>query len=355
MRKDETISDYSMKNLGIEVPDRLIAQYPAPKREDSRLLIYRIESGRITDDRFSNIVRYIRPDDCVVYNDARVINARLQGRKLTTGARLEVLLLKSRTQEEWECLIRPARRVKERVEVSIEADGSNRLSFEVKRVFGGGRFLIRFSKPLSYEELEKIGKIPLPKYITRPVEALDSERYQTVFSEQFGAVASPTAGLHFTEDSISRIKGQGTLWVPLTLYVDWGTFQPVREDDYRRHTIHRETFAISETSAETINRAVKQKRRVLCVGTTSVRALESAYESGLVKGGSGETGLYIYPGYRFMVTEGIITNFHLPNSTLILLVMAFAGVEGIRNVYRHAVREDYRFFSYGDAMLLTKD
>ena len=145
---------------------------------------------------------------------------------------------------------------------------------------------------MGYEELEKIGKIPLPKYITRPVEALDSERYQTVFSEQFGAVASPTAGLHFTEDSISRIKGQGTLWVPLTLYVDWGTFQPVREDDYRRHTIHRETFAISETSAETINRAVTQKRRVLCVGTTSVRALESAYESGLVKGGNGETCLY---------------------------------------------------------------
>ncbi|MBN2322686.1 MAG: tRNA preQ1(34) S-adenosylmethionine ribosyltransferase-isomerase QueA [Spirochaetes bacterium] len=344
-----------MKNLGIEVPRRLIAQYPASKREDSRLLIYRINSGRITDDRFSNIADYIRPDDCVVYNDARVINARLQGKKRLTGALLEVLLLKRRTAEEWECLIRPARRVKEEAEVSIEAEVPNRLSFLVKHLFGNGRFLIRFSEPVGYEDLEKIGTIPLPKYIKRPVEALDSERYQTVFSERFGAVASPTAGLHFTEDSISRIKGQGTLWVPLTLYVDWGTFQPVREDDYRCHTIHSEAFDISEASAETINRALERKRRVLCVGTTSVRALESAYESGRVKKGSGETDLYIYPGYRFKVTEGMITNFHLPDSTLILLVMAFAGVEGIREVYRHAVREEYRFFSYGDAMLLTKD
>lgn len=344
-----------MKNLGIAIPDRLIAQYPSPKREDSRLLVYGVGSGRITDDRFSNIVRYIQPDDCVVYNNARVINARLQGRKLRTGARLEVLLLKRRDREEWECLIRPARRVKEGVVVSIEADGRHRLSFEVKRALGGGRFLVLFSESVGYEKLESVGKIPLPKYIKRPVEALDEDRYQTVFSERFGAVASPTAGLHFTEDSVKRIKRQGTSWVPLTLYVDWGTFQPVREDDYRRHMIHREEFDIPETSAETINMAVNQKRRVLCVGTTSVRAVESAYESGHVKGGAGETDLYIYPGYRFMVADGMVTNFHLPDSTLILLVMAFAGVEGIRRVYRHAVREEYRFFSYGDAMLLTRD
>jgi len=344
-----------MKNLGIAIPDRLIAQYPSPKREDSRLLVYGVGSGRITDDRFSNIVRYIRPDDCVVYNNARVINARLQGRKLRTGARLEVLLLKRRDREEWECLIRPARRVKEGVEVSIETDERHRLSFEVKRALGGGRFLVLFSESVGYEVLERVGKIPLPKYIKRPVEALDEDRYQTVFSERFGAVASPTAGLHFTEDSVGRIKRQGTSWVPLTLHVDWGTFQPVREDDYRRHAIHREEFDIPEISAETINMAVNQKRRVLCVGTTSVRAVESAYESGSVKGGAGETDLYIYPGYRFMVADGMVTNFHLPDSTLILLVMAFAGVEGIRKVYRHAVREEYRFFSYGDAMLLTKD
>ena len=361
MRMNEEIPGYSLREIGIEVPESLIAQYPSERRERSRLLIYGVRSGRIIDDRFYNLKEYIQPTDCIVYNDAKVINARLRGHKLPTGARIEILLLNQRSDTEWDCLIRPARRVKAETEIAIEADSTAGLSIMVREVLGDGKFRVRFSEAIRYEDLKTVGTIPLPKYIRRPSEEIDDIRYQTVFSKKYGAVASPTAGLHFTERAVREIRQKGALWVPLTLHVDWGTFRPVREEDYRLHKIHKEEYEISLESAERVNRSIEENRRVLCVGTTSVRALESAaVETGVpdkwvVREGRSATDLYIYPGYRFRVAEGMITNFHLPDSTLILLVMAFAGVEGIRKVYQHAVDEEYRFFSYGDAMLLLKD
>jgi len=361
MRMNEEISGHSLRAIGIVVPENLIAQYPSERRERSRLLVYGVRSGRIIDDRFYNLKKYIKRTDCIVYNDARVINARLKGHKLPTGARIEILLLNKKSDTEWDCLIRPARRVKKETEIAIETDSRMGLSITVLEIKGDGKFRVRFSETIGYEDLKKVGTIPLPKYIRRPTEESDDIRYQTVFSKKYGAVASPTAGLHFTESAVREIRQKGALWVPLTLHVDWGTFRPVREEDYRLHKIHKEEYEIPPECAERVNRSIEENRRVLCVGTTSVRALESAaVETGvpdkyIVRKGRGETDLYIYPGYRFRVAEGMITNFHLPDSTLILLVMAFAGVEGIRKVYRHAVDKEYRFFSYGDAMLLLKD
>jgi S-adenosylmethionine:tRNA ribosyltransferase-isomerase len=355
---NEEISRYSLQDFGISVPERLIAQYPSPKREQSRLLVYGIRSGMIVDDRFYNIKNYIHPNDCLVYNDAKVINARLEGRKKETGAQLEILLLRQQSATEWDCLIRPARRVKKMTEISVVSELNINLTVVVLAAFGEGRFRVRFSRAVDYEDLKRVGTVPLPKYIRRPSEEIDEIRYQTVFSQKYGAVASPTAGLHFTEEIVEEIRRKGAYWIPITLHVDWGTFRPVRETDYRQHSIHSEGYEISPESADAINRSIDEKRRILCVGTTSVRALESAAGGRgerRVSDGRGETDLYIYPGYRFRLVEGMITNFHLPDSTLILLVMAFAGVDGIRKAYLHAVREGYRFFSYGDAMLLIKD
>jgi S-adenosylmethionine:tRNA ribosyltransferase-isomerase len=221
---------------------------------------------------------------------------------------------------------------------------------------GEGSFLVRFSRSVDYEDLPTIGEIPLPKYIRRePEQGLDEHRYQTVYSKSYGAVAAPTAGLHFTNDIIGTLKKKGTHFVPLTLDVDWGTFKPVREKDYRLHTIHEEHYVIPESSAAHINRCRSKGRRIVCVGTTSVRALESASDAeGAVMGGAGETDLYIYPGYVFKVVQAMITNFHMPDSTLILLVAAFAGKQNIERAYRHAVAEGYRFFSYGDAMFIRR-
>ncbi|MGQ9615346.1 MAG: tRNA preQ1(34) S-adenosylmethionine ribosyltransferase-isomerase QueA [Spirochaetota bacterium] len=338
-----------MKDFYIDIPAELVAQYPVEKRENSRLLVYDIQGDSIIDDYFYNISRYITPGDCVVYNDARVINARLYGIKLNTGARLEILLTRRIDRVHWRCLIRPARRVKEGT--IIELDGGYRL--EVIKGTGNGSFLIEVDRPLEYEELINIGEIPLPRYIKRkPLRGLDNERYQTIYAVKYGAVAAPTAGLHFTEEIIASLKSRGTVFVPITLYVDWGTFKPVRDQDYRRHKIQAECYEITEESARIINKALQEGRRLVCVGTTTVRAIESVADDGMVKPGRGETSLYIYPGYRFKLVRAMLTNFHLPDSTLILLVAAFAGREGILKVYRHAVEERYRFFSYGDVMFL---
>ncbi|UCB44661.1 MAG: S-adenosylmethionine:tRNA ribosyltransferase-isomerase, partial [Spirochaetota bacterium] len=230
-------------------------------------------------------------------------------------------------------------------------------SLKVIDILKEGIFRVEFNQTMDYTDLEKIGEIPLPKYINRLAEKeIDDILYQTVFSDKYGAVASPTAGLHFTEQLVEKIKAKGALWIPITLYVDWGTFRPIRVEDYRKHEIHREIYEISEESAREINHCITEKRRILCVGTTSVRTVETAMdESGIIRSGRGETGLYIYPGYSFKLIDGMVTNFHMPDSTLILLVMAFGGEEGIRKAYVHAVKEKYRFFSYGDAMLILKD
>jgi len=338
-----------MREFYIHIPQELIAQYPVEKRGESRLLVYDIKRDSIIDDYFYNIDRYISSSDCVVYNDARVINARLYGVKVSTGARLEILLTRRIDDFKWRCLIRPARRVGAGAVISLE--GGYRL--EVIEDEGDGSFLVQFDRSLKYDELADIGEIPLPKYIRRkPEKGLDDIRYQTVYAEKYGAVAAPTAGLHFTEEIIASLKKRGTVFVPVTLYVDWGTFKPVREKDYRKHKIHSEYYEISADSAKIINAAIQEGRRLVCVGTTTVRAIESAADDGMVIPGRRETSLYIYPGYRFKLVKAMLTNFHLPESTLILLVAAFAGRQNIMKVYHHAVEKRYRFFSYGDAMFL---
>jgi len=341
---------YSLKDFHIQIPQRLIAQYPLEKRGKSRLLVLNRDEKTFIDEQFGNLVDYLSSHDCIVYNDARVIHARLHGRKKESGGRVEVLLTRKLCGSDWLCLIRPARRVRKGTQIDILKG----VSLTVLDVLEGGLFKAEFSSPLSYESLKQIGEIPLPKYIKRkPVKKIDDLRYQTVFSRSYGAVASPTAGLHFTKEMIQGIRERGVSFVPITLYVEWGSFQPVREDDYRNHKIHSELYAISRESAERINQNIASKRRIICVGTTSVRAIESSVdENGRIKSGQRETDLYIYPGYRFKTVRGIITNFHMPDSTLILLVAAFAGKHLIEEAYQYAVSKNYRFFSYGDAMLI---
>ncbi len=346
---------YSMRDFRILIPEELIAQYPAPKRQESRLLVYDITRDRICDDLFQNIERYILPRDCVVYNDARVIHARIFGEKDKTGARIEILLIKKIEQgpaQEWIAIVRPAKRVKAGTRITLPMH----IGIKVTEELGDGLFKVHFSEKMEYKDLSKIGEIPLPKYIKRkPVSSIDDVRYQTVFSRKYGAVASPTAGLHFTEEIVDRLRNSGTVFVPVTLYVAWGTFQPVREQDYRKHRIHSEVYEITRESADSINSCIAEKRRIVCVGTTSVRTIETAAdEKGRVRAGSGETSLFVYPGYRFRVTGAMVTNFHMVDSTLILLVAAFAGKKRIEKAYNHAISQKYRFFSYGDAMFLHR-
>jgi S-adenosylmethionine:tRNA ribosyltransferase-isomerase len=345
---------YSLKEFNISIPEELIAQYPSRERQHSRLLVLNSEDGSLKDDHFYNLGRYIGRNDCVIFNDTRVINARMFGHRETKdgaeGARFELLLTRRLDYRDWRCLIRPARRVGEGTRIKLDSGQT----LQVQRVEGEGSFIVSFNRDVGYEELLEMGEIPLPKYIKRrPQSVIDDTRYQTIYSKHYGAVAAPTAGLHFSEGLIGRLNKKGVRFIPITLHVDWGTFKPVRSEDYRRHAMHRERFEISETSAQVINECREQGRRIVCVGTTSVRAVESAaVPDGTVRAGVGETSLYIYPGYSFRITQAMITNFHMPDSTLILLVAAFAGKENIERAYNHAVAHRYRFFSYGDAMFI---
>jgi S-adenosylmethionine:tRNA ribosyltransferase-isomerase len=357
---------FSMEDFRIRVPHGLIAQFPCGKRDESRLLVLDVKGGALRDDTFKNAQDCLREGDCLVYNDARVIKARVRGHKPLTGAVLELLLTRRVGDLEWLALIRPARRVRAGTEIVLGGDGdggaapdgaSDRRGTRVTVVedLPEGLFRIRSEKPIGHEDLERLGDIPLPKYIRRkPVRGLDDERYQTVYSRNPGAVAAPTAGLHFTGELLARIRAKGVVVAPVTLHVGWGTFKPVKERDYRMHRIHRERYEIGQDSAGLINDALSEGRRVVCVGTTSVRAVESACENGSVAGGAGETGLFIYPGYSFKAVDAMFTNFHMPDSTLILLVAAFAGKGAIERAYAHAVENGYRFFSYGDGMFLHR-
>ena len=346
---DGVSSPYSMKSFRISIPRELVAQYPLEERDQSRLLVYDIARNLLLDGLFTNALDYLSDRDCLVYNDARVINARVFGKKAEGGAGLELLLTRRLGLLEWKALIRPARRVRPGTRIIIPG-GSG---VEVIENLEEGMFRVRTEEPVGYERLKVLGEIPLPKYIRRkPLEAIDAVRYQTVFSRKDGAVASPTAGLHFSERLLERIRDKGVALFPVTLYVDWGTFKPVKAEDYRQHRIHKEMYEITEESAAGINRCIEEGRRILCVGTTSVRTLETAFMNARIGAGSGETGLYIHPGYEFKVVDGMFTNFHMPDSTLILLVAAFGGKEGIEAAYRHAVERKYRFFSYGDAMFM---
>jgi S-adenosylmethionine:tRNA ribosyltransferase-isomerase len=357
---------YSMKSFRIRIPPRLIAQFPLEGRERSRLLALDVRTGTLEDDTFRNAPDYLRGGDCLVYNDARVVKARVRGRKAGTGAALELLLTRREGDRDWLALIRPARRVRAGNEILLgraggdgeagaSGAGGRGMSVTVVEDLTEGLFRIRTAEPFGYDELERWGEIPLPKYIRRePIRGLDDERYQTVYSRKPGAVASPTAGLHFSDDLLERIGKKGVITAPVTLYVDWGTFKPVKERDYRMHRIHRERFEIAEDSAKRINDALSAGRRVVCVGTTSVRTVESAFANGSVAPGAGETGLFIHPGYEFRVADAMFTNFHMPDSTLLLLVAAFAGKGAIERAYEHAVAREYRFFSYGDGMFIYR-
>ena len=333
-----------------DLPQELIAQDPLKERSDSRLLVLDKNNGVIRHHIFRDIVDYLRPGDCLVLNNTKVIPARLMGIREDTGATIEVLLLKRRQNDIWETLVRPGKKMKPGAGISF-GDGS--LKAEVLEIVEEGNRLIRFSYDGIFEEvLDRLGEMPLPPYITHKLQ--DRNRYQTVYAKYEGSAAAPTAGLHFTEELLAQIENMGVAIAYVTLHVGLGTFRPVKEDNILEHHMHSEYYQVTEKAADTINRAKADGHRVICVGTTSCRTVESAVkEDGTLHACCGDTEIFIYPGYRFIVTDCLITNFHLPESTLMMLVSALAGRENVLSAYSEAIREKYRFFSFGDAMFIT--
>ena len=332
-----------------DLPKELIAQDPLEDRSSSRLLLMDRRTGVFKDDHFYRIGEYLRSGDVLVVNDTKVIPARLMGEREGTGAVIEVLLLKRRENDIWETLVRPGKKARPGTRILF---GGGLLKGEVLDVVEEGNRLIQFSYEGIFEEvLDSLGEMPLPPYITHKLA--ERERYNTVYAKYEGSAAAPTAGLHFTESLMKDLKGQGVEIAPVTLHVGLGTFRPVKEDNILNHHMHTEWYQITGETADTVNRAKAEGRRVIAVGTTSCRTLEAAArDNGRIVPGSAETDIFIYPGYDFRIIDGLITNFHLPESTLMMLVSAFAGRDHIMNAYRHAVEERYRFFSFGDAMFL---
>ncbi len=332
-----------------ELPKELIAQTPAEPRDSSRLLVLDKENGQIEHKHFYDIIDYLNPGDLLVCNDSRVLPARIFGIKDNTGARVEFLLLKQVGTNRWETLCKPGKKAREGAKFSF---GGGILRASIAQVKDDGNRVVEFEcEENFFTTLDKIGQMPLPPYITE--ELKDKERYQTVYSHELGSAAAPTAGLHFTNELMEKIKSKGVGIAYVTLHVGLGTFRPVKVDDVTKHKMHSEHYEISEESARLINEAKKNGKRVIAVGTTSCRTLESvATLYGEIKPCDGFTDIFIYPGYKFKVLDGLITNFHLPESTLIMLVSAFAGYDNIMNTYKTAVNEKYRFFSFGDAMFI---
>ncbi len=332
-----------------ELPKELIAQTPAEPRDSSRLLVLDRENGQIEHKHFYDIIDYLNPGDLLVCNDSRVLPARIFGIKDNTGARVEFLLLKQVGTNRWETLCKPGKKAREGAKFSF---GGGILRASIAQVKDDGNRVVEFEcEENFFTTLDKIGQMPLPPYITE--ELKDKERYQTVYSHELGSAAAPTAGLHFTNELMEKIKSKGVGIAYVTLHVGLGTFRPVKVDDVTKHKMHSEHYEISEESARLINEAKKNGKRVIAVGTTSCRTLESvATLYGEIKPCDGFTDIFIYPGYKFKVLDGLITNFHLPESTLIMLVSAFAGYDNIMNTYKTAVNEKYRFFSFGDAMFI---
>lgn len=332
-----------------DLPEELIAQDPLEDRSSSRLLVLNKKTGEREHHIFKEIVRYLRPGDCLVINDTKVIPARLIGEREGTGARIEVLLLKRQEKDVWETLVKPGKKMKPGARVSF---GDGLLRGEVIEVVEEGNRLIRFEYEGIFEEvLDQLGQMPLPPYITHQLK--DRDRYNTVYATHEGSAAAPTAGLHFTPELLEEIQKKGVEIARVTLHVGLGTFRPVKVEDVTNHHMHSEFYQIDEEAAEKINRTKKQGGRVICVGTTSCRTIESAAEeNGELRACSGWTEIFIYPGYHFKVLDGLITNFHLPESTLIMLVSALAGKENVLAAYEEAVKERYRFFSFGDAMFI---
>ena len=336
-------------DFNFDLPPELIAQTPLERRDASRLLTLDKHTGETSHLHFYDLPTLLRPGDCLVLNDSRVLPARLIGHREPGGGAVEIVLLIDRGEKVWECLVRPGRKVKPGVRLSF---GDGALKAEVLEVKEGGNRLIRFEyEGIFLELLERLGKMPLPPYIKEELQ--DAERYQTVYSREVGSAAAPTAGLHFTKELLEQIKAMGVRVCYVTLHVGLGTFRPVKAEDITDHEMHSEFCMISEQTAETINQTKREGGRVICVGTTSCRTLESwAAEDGTLKECSGWTNIFIYPGYKFKVLDCLVTNFHLPESTLIMLVSALAGREHVLAAYEEAVRERYRFFSFGDAMFI---
>ena len=333
-----------------DLPEELIAQDPLADRSASRLLHLDRETGEIQHTDFKHITRYLNPGDCLVINDTKVIPARLYGSKVGTDAGIEILLLKRKGDNVWETLVKPGKKAKPGTVISF---GDGLLTGEVIDVVEEGNRLIRFHYEGIFEEiLDKLGEMPLPPYITHKLE--DKNRYQTVYAKNEGSAAAPTAGLHFTEELLEEIRQMGVNIAHVTLHVGLGTFRPVKVDDVEKHHMHSEFYVVEEDQAKLINDTKKNGGRIISVGTTSCRTLESAAdEDGNLQAKSGWTEIFIYPGYQFKIIDGLITNFHLPESTLLMLVSALAGKENIMKAYEEAVRERYRFFSFGDAMLVV--
>ena len=333
-----------------DLPEELIAQTPLLQRDHSRLMTLDRKTGKVSHEHFYNLVDHLVPGDCLVINDTRVLPARLYGQKTGGGsAAVEVLLLENVEGDLWDCIVYPGRRLKEGATISF---GDGQLTAVVEGVKPDGNRLIRFSyEGIFLEHLERLGTMPLPPYIKEKLQ--DQERYQTVYSRENGSAAAPTAGLHFTPELLEKIRKKGVDIVRITLHVGLGTFRPVKEEEITDHVMHSERYCVTEDAARRINAARARGGRVICVGTTSCRTLETVTdEQHVTHPGSGSTSIFIYPGYRFKGVDAIITNFHLPESTLIMLVSAFSTREIVLDAYKEAVRERYRFFSFGDAMFL---
>ena len=332
-----------------ELPKELIAQDPLEDRSSSRLMHLDRNTGAVEHRHFRDIREYLKPGDCLVINDTKVIPARLYGRKEGTDALIEILLLKRKENDVWETLVKPGKKCRPGAEISF---GEGILKGKIIEVVEEGNRLIQFEYEGIFEEiLDRLGEMPLPPYITHKLK--DKNRYQTVYAKHEGSAAAPTAGLHFTEELLEEIQSMGVRIAHVTLHVGLGTFRPVKVEEVTEHHMHSEFYVVEEEQAALINQTRKQGGRVIAGGTTSCRTLESAAsEDGTLKAGSGWTDIFIYPGYRFKILDGLITNFHLPESTLIMLVSAFAGKEHVLAAYEEAVREKYRFFSFGDAMLI---
>lgn len=331
------------------LPEEMIAQEPVSRRDTSRLMVLHLNSTPLEHRRFTDLVDYLRPGDTLVINETKVIPARLFGIKDTTGARVEVLILKQLEKNRWEALVRPGKRLRAGAKIKF-GDGLLEAMVLDHTDFGGR--VLEFSYNGLFEEiLDQVGMMPIPPYIKKPLS--DKQRYQTIYARQAGSAAAPTAGLHFSQELLERISNLGVIIVPVLLHVGLGTFRPVQVNDIREHHMHAEYYEISEEAAGAINETKQRKGRLVAVGTTTTRCLESAAgENGKICPGSGWTDIFIYPGYRFKLVESLVTNFHLPKSTLLMMVSALAGKDRIMAAYNEAVRLKYRFFSFGDAMLI---
>lgn len=344
------MNEIKKSDFYFDLPEELIAQDPLKDRASSRLLLLHKESGVTEHHIFRDILDYLEAGDCLVLNDTKVIPARLMGVKADTGAAIEVLLLKRKEKDIWETLVKPGKKAKPGTKISF---GDGLLTGEVLEVVEEGNRLIRFSYEGIFEEaLDKLGEMPLPPYITHKLQ--DKSRYQTVYARYEGSAAAPTAGLHFTKELLERLTEKGVETACVTLHVGLGTFRPVKAENVLEHHMHSEYYQVTKEAADKINQAKKNGKRVICVGTTSCRTVESAAdENGMLHECCGNTEIFIYPGYKFKVLDALITNFHLPESTLVMLVSALAGRENVLHAYEEAVREKYRFFSFGDAMFIV--